>query len=304
MQKVETLGSLWETTRPSIEIAASLVAQEQRNKSEITINKEQMKFSLDIVNNQKDEIKEMLNKAGIKASVYFPFKTKTNSQGEVEFVPKNIFKMKKDSKKAREQLEEAFKQNKISMVEFEMLNNNLTDMLKEAGLDEEKEEEIKVTEEEIEELYETFNEGIKENMNGLVASIGENSFLKMCQEYEEMDVEERKARLGQFNSAINKKLGIAGNLSFSNDNNLSFENSFVKGGYLLSEKDVGNKSLSSITKDMMEKGMVRKLMTNKNQTLTPEMRKALYNKILSEKRIQERNRQVQQNNSMQRKYVA
>jgi len=303
MQKVQTLGSLWESTKEAVLNAQKITNDEQKKKREQTVKKEEMRFSLNIVNNQKDDIKELLNKAGIKSSVYFPFKTKTNDQGELEFVPKNIFKMKKDCKKAKEQLQEALEKNKITQEEFKTLSDNLNEMLKENGLDEEVEEEIVVTEEEIEALYETFNQGIEENMEGLIASIGENSFAKMCEEYEDMDVDERKSRLEQFNSAINKKLGIAGNLAFSTDKNLTFENSFIKGGYLLSEKDVGEKNLQDITRDMMEKGMVRKLMTKKNQTLSPEQRKALYNKIMAEKRAQERGKQMQQNNIRQRKYA-
>ena len=139
-------------------------------------------------------------------------------------------------------------------------------------------------------------------MNGFIASIGEQSFYKMCQEYDKMDVEERKHKLGQFNSQINKKLGIKGDLAFSQDKNLTFENSFIKGGYMVSEKDVADKGLQDITKSMMEKGMVRKLMMSKNQNLTAEQRQALYNKILNQKRMQERTTQLQQNNIRQRKY--
>jgi len=301
-QTLETLGSLWESTREAISYAEMLTNEEQRKKSIQVVKKEELKFSLNVVNNQKDEIKELLEKAGIKASVYFPFKTRTNAQGEIEFIPKNIFKMKKDSKKAREQLEEALEKNKITQDEFDLLNDNLTEMLKENGLDEEKEEDITVTEEEIEAMYETFNQGVMENMEGLIASIGQNSFYKMCEEYEDMDLDERKYRLEQFNSQINKKLGIKGNLAFSQDKNLTFENSFIKGGYMVSEKDVADKNLQDIAKSMMEKGMVRKLMTSKNHNLTAEQRKALYNKILSEKRMQERGKNLQQNNIRQRKY--
>lgn len=305
MQKFEMLGSLWEKTKDAVLNAQRITNEEQKKKSEQVVKKEDLKFSLNIVNNQKDELKELLDKAGIKASLYFPFKTKMNSQGELEFIPKNIFKMKKDSKKVREQLKEALENNKITPEEFQTLNDNLTEMLKENGLDEEKEEkqDVEVSEEEIEALYETFNQGIEENMEGLIASIGEKSFANMCKEYENMDLDDRKNSLNKFNSAINKKLGIAGNLDFSSDKNLSFENGFIKGGYLLSEKDVENKNLQDIAKDMMEKAMVRKLMVKKNQTLSPEQRKALYNKILSEKREQERTKQMQQNNIRQRKFT-
>lgn len=303
VQTIETLGSLWESTRESISYAEKITNEEQMKKNVQIVKKDELKFSLNVVNNQKDEMKELLDKAGIKASVFFPFKTRTNAQGEIEFIPKNIFKMKKDSKKARAQLEEALEKNRITQDEFDLLNDNLTEMLKENGLDEKKEkEDITVTEDEIQALYETFNQGIEENMEGLIASIGQNSFYKMCQEYEEMDLDERKYRLEQFNSQINKKLGIKGNLSFSQDKNLTFENSFIKGGYMVSEKDVADKNLQDITKSMMEKGMVRKLMTSKNHNLTAAQRQALYNKIISEKRMQERGKNLQQNNIRQRKY--
>ena len=189
------------------------------------------------------------------------------------------------------------------MDEFRMLNNNLNEMLKENGLDEEQEE-IEVTEEEIEALYDTFNQGIDENMEGLIASIGENSFAKMCKDYDDMDIDERKHRLNQFNSQINKKLGISGNISFTTDNNMTFENSFIRGGFLIMDKDVRGMDLMEMTRNMMEKSMVRKLMTSKNQNLTTEQRKALYNKILQEKRAQERGKQMQQNNIRMRTFKA
>ena len=61
---------------------------------------------------------------------------KINENGELEFIPKNIFKMKKDAKKAKKQLEEALEKNKLTQDEFNMLNDNLNEMLKENGLDE------------------------------------------------------------------------------------------------------------------------------------------------------------------------
>ena len=303
MQRVETLGSLWESTREEIIVAQNLTRQEQMRKLVKTSKKEELRKSFDIVDNLKDDIEELLKKAGIKPSVYFPFKTRRNSQGELEFIPKNIFKMKKDSKKCKEQLQEALEKNRISMDEFRMLNNNLNEMLKENGLDEEQEE-IEVTEEEIEALYDTFNQGIDENMEGLIASIGENSFAKMCKDYDDMDIDERKHRLNQFNSQINKKLGISGNISFTTDNNMTFENSFIRGGFLIMDKDVRGMDLMEMTRNMMEKSMVRKLMTSKNQNLTTEQRKALYNKILQEKRAQERGKQMQQNNIRMRTFKA
>lgn len=288
--EVIEMGSLWESTRSYVDVAKIIVAREQKNKleEEFKMKKEQVKFSFEMINNEKEEMGDLLSKAGIKASLYYPFKTKINSEGEMEFIPKNIFKMKKDSKKVKEKLQEALENNKITQEDFKTLTDNLNEMLKENGLNEEEQEDIEVTEEEIEELYDTFNQGIEENMEGLIASIGEETFEKMGKQYENMDLNDRKNALNKMNSEINKRLGIVGKLDFSTNKNLEFENSFIKGGYLLSEKDVSEKNFKDITRDMMEKGMVRKLMTKKNQTLSASQRQALYNKITQEKRMQER----------------
>ena len=198
---------------------------------------------------------------------------------------KNIFKMKKDSKKCKEQLKEALENKKITQDEFSMLMDNLNDMLKENGLDEKEEEKEEVDEQEIDALYETFNNAIDENMEGLIASIGEKSFDKLCKEYENMDLDERKNSLEQLNSKINQKLNIAGELKFTPNENLSFADSFYKNGYYLTEKDVSEKGLQEMARNMMEQSMVRKLMVKKNQNLNTAQRKALVEKITREKEL-------------------
>jgi hypothetical protein len=63
--------------------------------------------SYQMINEGMDRTRDLLSKAGISPKLYFPFATKTNEQGEMEFIPKNIFKMKKDSIKCKKQLEAA-----------------------------------------------------------------------------------------------------------------------------------------------------------------------------------------------------
>lgn len=298
MPKVEQMGSLWETTKESILSALKITQEEQKKKKEVYLGKNELKISNNIIENNKDEIVDLLKKAGIKTSVYFPFKTKTNSEGELEFIPKNIFKMKKDAKKAKEQLENALKNKRITQDEFNMLSENLDDMLKENGLDEEKEE--KLSDEDVEAMFETFNEAIDLNMDGLIASIGEKSFDKMVEDYEDMNLEERKAGLEKFNSKINQKLGIAGNLNFSEDENLKFENSFTKNGYMVSTKDVKENDLPSMLRNMMEKGMVRKVMSDPKSNMTLTQKKALVEKIMKEKKLTRE--QMFQNKSLLREY--
>lgn len=298
MPKVIEMGSLWESTKESILIAQKITKEEEKKKTQVVLARDELKKSFNIIENEKDDIVDLLKKANIKSSVYFPFKTKTNENGELEFIPKNIFKMKKDAKKAKKQLEEALEKNKITQDEFNMLNDNLNEMLKENGLDEEKEEEL--TDEEIDAMFETFNEAIDLNMDGLIASVGERTFEKMCEDYEDMDLDERKNGLEKFNSKINQRLGIAGNIGFSTNDNLEFENSFVKGGYLVSEKDVKENNLEDMLKQMMEKGMVRKVMVDKKANMTMAERKALVNKIMKEKKLSRE--QMLQNKSLLRKY--
>lgn len=298
MPKVEQMGSLWETTKDSVLSALKITQEEQKKKKEVYLGKNELKISNNIIENNKDEIVDLLKKAGIKTSVYFPFKTKTNSEGELEFISKNIFKMKKDAKKAKEQLENALKNKKITQDEFNLLSENLDDMLKENGLDEEKEE--KLSDEDVEAMFETFNEAIDLNMDGLIASIGEKSFDKMVEEYEDMNLEERKAGLEKFNSKINQKLGIAGNLNFSEDKNLKFENSFTKNGYMVSTKDVKENDLPGMLRSMMEKGMVRKVMSDSKSNMTLTEKKALVEKIMKEKKLTRE--QMFQNKSLLREY--
>ena len=207
--------------------------------------------------------------------------------------------MKKDAKKAKKQLEEALEKNKITQDEFNMLNDNLDDMLKENGLDEEEKEE-ELTEEEINSMFETFNEAIDLNMEGLIASVGERTFEKMCENYEDKDLDERKVDLQKFNSKINQRLNIAGNIDFSTNDNLEFENSFIKGGYLITEKDVKDNNLEDMLRQMMEKSMVRKVMVDKKANLSMSQRKALVNKIMKEKKLSRE--QMLQNKSLLRKY--
>lgn len=297
------LGSLWEQTKPFVENANAITEKELMKKSAMSVKKDELKFSSSLIINKKDEFKELLSKANIKTSLYFPFQTRINSQGEMEFIPKNIFKMKKDSNKVKKQLLKSLDENKITQEEYYMLTDNLNEMLKENGLDESKEEDIMVSEEEIEAMNDTFNKGVKENMDGLIASIGENSFDEMIKQYENMDMDERKAALMKLNSSINKKIGIAGNVDFNNDNKMEFQNSFIKGGYLLSEKDVMDKNLQNIAKEMIEKSMVRKIMTNKNTTMTAAQKQALYNKVVAEKARQVSIRNNKQNIIRQRKFA-
>ena len=298
MPKVIDMGSLWNSTKESILIAQKITKEEEKKKTQVVLARDELKKSFNIIENEKDDIMDLLKKADIKSSVYFPFKTKTNENGELEFIPKNIFKMKKDAKKAKKQLEEALEKNKLTQDEFNMLNDNLNEMLKENGLDEEKEEEL--TDEEIDAMFETFNEAIDLNMDGLIASVGERTFEKMCEDYEDMDLDERKNGLEKFNSKINQRLGISGNIGFSTNDNLEFENSFVKGGYLVSEKDVKENNLEDMLKQMMEKGMVRKVMVDKKANMTMAERKALVNKIMKEKKLSRE--QMLQNKSLLRKY--
>ena len=275
--------------------------EEEKKKNQVVLARDELKKSFNIIDNEKDEIVDLLKKADIKSSVYFPFKTKTNVNGELEFIPKNIFKMKKDAKKAKKQLEEALEKNKITQDEFNMLNDNLNEMLKENGLDEEKEEEKEITDEEVDSLFETFNADVNNYTDGLIAFIGEETFKKMSEDYEDMDLDERKNGLEKFNSKINQKLGIAGNIGFSTDDNLKFENSFVKGGYLVSEKDIMDNNLEDMLKQMMEKSMVRKVMFDPKCNFTMAQKKALVNKIMKEKKLSRE--QLLQNKSLVRKYV-
>jgi len=305
VEPIVSMGSLWDSVEEYVEKAK--VEQykrknkiEQENKEIIVMNRDNVSYQM--VTDNREEINKLLKKAGISPKLYFPFATITNDQGELEFIPKNIFKMKKDSAKCKEQLQKALEEKKITPEEFEQLNENLDEMLKENGLEEQEEEKVP-DEEEVNELYEAFQRAIEENIEGLIASIGEKSFDKMCEDYEEMELDERKNGLEKMNSAINKKLGIAGKLKFSTDPNLTFENSFIKGGYMLSEKDVGEKGLKETLHDMMERSMFRKLQTKPNQNLSNSQRAALAEKIKIEKKVQEekaRNEEIARQKQVQR----
>ena len=81
---VYSLGSFWEITSEEVAIGERITREEvsKKNRVEVKARKEEIRKTLNIFRNERDEIGELLSKAGIKASLYYRFKTKRNEEGE------------------------------------------------------------------------------------------------------------------------------------------------------------------------------------------------------------------------------
>lgn len=311
--QIDAIGNLFNGvhgTKESIEVANSIVVLE---KDELTRNfkkqkdrerKRKLNFAINNILSQRDEIGELLDKVGLSDRIYYPFKREVNKNGENVSVPKGNKDMKKDVKKSIAKLKDAREKKKISDEEYERLIIHLKELVAnvaEEELVEEVEEEMNndemINEERIEELYEMFNDQIEQNKEDLIELLnsrnGKNYFEKEEYNYENADLNERKDTLKEYNSEINKYLGIAGDIRFTTekiDLAGSFNSKFK--GYYISEHDLKDttKDLNDMVGSMMEKSMVRAMMEKgtirgaENQLgkkgLTQKEQKALYYKVM------------------------
>ena len=149
--------------------------------------------------------------------------------------------------------------------EFEKLNAHLEVIMEENKVkleEEEKEnqEDFEITNDEIEENLETF----------IIHNFGnKKAFEDFCKSYNENeDLDKRKFCLQDFNSKINRQLGIFGDLQFSQSPNMEFENSFTDDGYYLTEEEVKNKDLKPIV--VIHKiDRIKKIFSDKNIEYAP-----------------------------------
>ena len=289
MQKVETLGSLWESTNEAVLAAQNIVRAEKQ----IKVAKEEKEAMLSNSTLYKmNEVKQLLKKAGINLK-YFPFKPIKNKQGEIEgFVPKgkNEMEIKEDIASYKEKLEEALENGKITQEEYDELQENLDELMKENEIEIENEEE----------KLEVNDEQINDTLNAIIyRCFGDNYDLNGIKEsYEESSLDDKKVFLTKFNSEINKKIGIAGDLKFVNKD-LEFEDSFSykgNGGYFLSTNDINveGKDLKGLLYGMVERSMLRKAEIKKEKIMTPEQKSALHEKVMREKQKREREEQRQE----------
>ena len=240
------------------------------------------------------EIKYLWKKADIKISD-FPFKVKKNNKGQIEkFVPKgkNENEIKENIIKYRDKIKEAHFLGKIDDDEFTKLNDNLKDLMEENKLELETEN-IEIT-----------NDEIQENIKGLIEhNFGEiSAFEKFCEKYNDLDLDERKDCLTEFNSKINIHLGIAGELKFSSNPNLKFENSFTKNGYYLTEKEISARDLKPMLYSMMEKSLIRQKEIRMGEKITAQRKAAIHKKILEERNKQQEKRNANQARKMMKMY--
>ena len=163
--KVEEMGSLWVSTASAIEIAKRMVreeqeAKEQKRRRNITISQElnandnlQNKLQFDNQETTLDnmaEINLILNKAGLKG--VFPFVPQLNENKEiVGFVPKgkNEKEIKENIMEYKAKMQEALEKGKITDEEFEKLEENLDELMKENNIKLDAEKEMEVTDKEI-----------------------------------------------------------------------------------------------------------------------------------------------------------
>lgn len=288
--KVETLGSFWELTAPYVALAEKaeqekeikrkrqlnrfLLEEEKRDNSyDDYAQSEEKEVSLV---EQMKEVKALLKKAKIDAK-FFPFKPELNKEGEiVGFVPKgkNKEEIQKNIEEYKEKLEEALEKGRITQEEFDKLNENLEDLMKENDIELEENEDLNIT-----------NDEIEENLQGLIAhNFGnEENFEKFCEKYESLDFNERKDCLTELNSKINSHLGISGELKFSSNPNLKFENSFFDKGYYLTEKEVETQDLKPMLYSMMEKSMIREKEIKYQEKISAQKKRDMHKKIMEER---------------------
>ena len=297
MNKVYSLGSFYDNTAPYVVKAKEMEKEKERKRyvqNYVAMNKENRRDSFDYeqdpieaIISQMDEVVSILKKAGID-SKFFPFKPQRDKNGEIiGFKPKgkNDKEIKEDIEEYKAKIQEALELGKITQEEFDTLEDNLEDLMKENEIEFDEEEKLEVTDEEI-----------MRNIKGFIAhNFGDMSnFEDKCKEYEEYDLDDRKFQLQEFNSKINTQLGIAGDLKFSNNPNLKFENSFFDkghGGYYLTEEDVAKKGLGPALYTMMEKSMMRQLEQKREQKISPEQKKAMHEKIMEEKKKREQQKE-------------
>ena len=290
--KVESLGSFWESTAPFVDMAKKdLIREEQArlkrrlgyvpmmDNARDDLSYEEMEKAYEKVEDvldEMEEVKKILNKADISLKL-FPFKPQMNKQGEiVGFVPKgkNDKEIKEDIQKYKEEMEKALEQGKITQAEFDKLNENLEHLMEENEIELDDDLEFELSNDEIENELEKL----------VIHNFGnEREFEKLCQEYKDYDLDERKNCLEDFNSKINQQLGIAGNLKFTSNPNMKFENSFTDKGFYLTEKQVETQDLKPILYTMMEKAKIREFEIKNQQKISIQQKKEMHKKIMEER---------------------
>ncbi len=285
--KVQPLGSLSALTQQYVEKAIKSVEIEREKK-----RKRISAFMLQNENNRDDEptleekmkrVATLLKKAGI-APKFFPFIPEKNKEGEIiGFTPKgkNDKEIKENIEEYKRKMEEALEKGNITQEEFEELNENLEEIIKDEKIELEEEKEMELSDKEIMDSIKQF---IAHNYGD------KGAFEEECKNYDELNLEDRKFKLQDINSKINTQLGIAGDLKFSSNPNMKFENSFFdkgNGGYYLTEKEVQEKGLGPALYTMMEKSMMRQKEQKMGQVISPEKKKQMHEKIMAEKKKRE-----------------
>lgn len=285
--KVVELGDFWQSTAPFVKKAMEEEQKKYRFRARaanyVLQNEERPDYDLDKYDLKEDakkienEIFSILKKAGIDLNA-FPFEVKKDKGGKETFVPKGKSEkeIKENIVKYKEEIKEALQNGKLSQEDYETLEISLEEIMEEKGieLEEDKEKDFELTNEEIEDSLLEFvihNYGSKE------------AFEDVCKEYDAYDLDERKSSLQDFNSKINIQLGISGDLTFSTNNNLKFGNSFTKNGYMLTEYEVGRQNLKQTLYVMMEKSMIREYEIKNQQKISDQQKQQMHKKIMQER---------------------
>lgn len=319
VEKVQEMGNFWDLTKSAVEDAKKMVAQEQARKgirpnvlmsideriefNNMDAREEDREPTLD---EKMNEIAPLLKKAGIKPKD-FPFELKRDREGKIiDFEPKgkNKEEVAQNILDFKDKIMEAFDKGKIDQEEFEKINENLEEMMEEKGIELE-EDKIEIHPEEIE-----------ENIKGLITEMYGNpdEFDKACENYDEMDLEDKKFKLGEFNSKINTKLGIKGDLKFLQSKDVPFEKSFFnkangQAGYYLTEEEVRKNGLKKTLYNMMEKSMVREKEIKAGIQLSEHRKKVMHDKMIKEAKARreanikrEQEEELRKNQAMAKQY--
>lgn len=289
--KVEEIGSLWVSTAEAVQKAKedANIENDKKRKRGILMNQNLMNNQEQELNfDNMKEVTNILNKSGLKK--FFPFEPQINENKEiVGFKPKgkNDKEIKKNIEQYKNKMQEALEAGKITEEEFAKLDENLDELMKENDIELEENKELEVTDQEIMDNIKQF----------IMHNYGEkDEFAKECENYEKMDLDERKFKLQDINSKVNTQLGIAGELHFSTNPNLKFGNSFFNkepGGYYLTEEEVMKKGLSNALYSMMEKSLMRQKEQHMEQQISPYEKEKMHKKIMEERkqRIEQKQRE-------------
>lgn len=295
---VQELGDPWESTKETVEAEVTRTEREKKKQRRMVMDQNAREYEQredlqkDFDNYNMKEISAILNKAKLKD--VFPFAPVFNENREiVGFKPKgkSVKEVKENIMEYKVKMQEALDTGKIDQEEFNKLEENLDELMKENNIELDEENE-KVRDEEINDyvnaiIYRQFGDADK-YLPGLE------------EQYLDANIKEKENFLNKFNREVNLKMGTTFKWSHEKGD-IPFENSFNKDGksYTLSTEFINidrsqatepsGENLKNILYAMVERSLTMKKELHK--TMTQEQLKQMHEKLMKDK--QERQEQEQ-----------